>query len=118
MSVNTKTVLLASAFVVSAAMLSPASAQGNADAARSAWAERHIQTVCAPLKARGLKARAARCYRNVARAKADPNVDFRDVTASLPPARSAEVATPASSRMNRCVGIACIQRFPTLGISY
>jgi hypothetical protein len=117
-SFNTKAVLLTSAFIVSGAMLSPASAQGNADAARSAWAERHIQTVCAPLKARGLKVRAARCYRNVARAKADPNVDFRDVTASLPPARSAEVATPASNRMNRCVGIACIQRFPTLGISY
>ena len=118
MSFNTKALVLTSALIASGAMMSTASAQGNADAARSAWAERHIRTVCAPLEARGLKARAARCYRNVASAKADPNVDFRDVTASLPPARSAEVATPAPASMNRCVGIACVQRFPTLGISY
>jgi hypothetical protein len=119
MSINFKTVLLASALIVPSAMLSSANAQSNADGARAAWAERHIQQVCRPLAASGLKARAARCHQNVARAKADPTIDFREVTASLPPARSAEVAPQAApAGMNRCVGVSCIARFPMIGVGY
>jgi hypothetical protein len=104
---------------------SAGSTTGQAEA-RRIWAERHADLVCRPLEARGLRQRARRCYGDVARAVADPAQDFRDVTASLPPARAVGRSAPptisgalaAEDRPARCAGVACLKRFTSLGVGY
>lgn len=98
-------------------------AQAETDAsraARAAWADRHVRLVCEPLEAQGLTVRARRCYGDVARARADASIDFSEVTASTSPARTIAFAGAAAEpdRMNRCAGVSCLARFPTIGVGY
>lgn len=110
-----KTIVFTVALSLAGAFAVGAQAAPESDA-RAAWAERHVRLVCQPLEARGLTKRARKCYGDVARAKADTSVDFNDVTASVSPARPAAEIVP--DRMNRCVGVSCLSRFPMIGVGY
>ena len=74
-----------------------------------------------------MRTRARRCYDDVARAVADPAQDFKDITASLPPARpvgrsaplqNAAVAVTTEQRPRRCAGVECLKTFSSLGVGY
>jgi hypothetical protein len=114
------------AVLLSASGSAGASSMTSQAEARRIWAERHVDLVCRPLAARGLRERARRCYGDVARAVRDPAQDFSDVTASLPPVRPVGRSAPlrtsgalaAEDRPARCAGVACLQLFTSLGVGY
>ena len=88
---------------------------GDVASARLAWADRHVDTVCRPLAARGLHGQAKSCFEEAARATRN-NRTASDATGSIGLATPVSDVAPASRK--RCVGVECLKMFSSLGVGF